>query len=432
MNREQFYSLQLENEILAIALNDSKALDIIVDLEENDFYNSNNKNLYAVIKGLWLKNIEITISTIVAEVGNSGLNTLGGISRLSEIQSGYVSSQGLKKLIQAIKGYRKRRDILELRTNIDKMLNEEKKNDVILSSITEKLDNINNLANEDTGNIEVAIDNYINVLEEKYQNKGKITGIETKLKGLDKRINGLNKQEMTIIAGRPGSGKTTLANNILLKAISQNKNAALFNLEMSKDQIFQKLFSNIGLIDNEALKFGNLTDEQWLKVVEAQNKLMRFKNNFKVYDNILTLNGIISNAKRLSKKGKLDLVIVDYLQLIQVDGKPGNREQEISTISRKLKLLSKELNIPVIVLSQLSRACEQRADHRPMLSDLRESGSIEQDADIVIFCYRDEYYYAETEDKNILEIIIGKNRNGATGTEKVAWIPQYQRVTDLF
>ena len=428
MNRSQFYNVNLEMEILSIAFNDNKTVDTIMELKEDIFYFEKHKNIFSIMKSLWMDSQEITMATILAYVKND-LESIGGVSFLGDIYCLYTTSRGLNQLIDTLKAYRKRREILNVKNELDKMLQEEKENEVILSTLSASLSEIEDNS-EDDGEIAPALDECLTVLESKYNNGGKVTGIQTKLVGLDKRLNGLNKQELFIVAGRPGSGKTTFANNIALRSASQGYNTIVFNLEMSKVQIFQKLIANVGVIDNEKLKFGNLNDAEWERVGNAQSKLLNMSKNLKIFDSLMHIDKIIAQCNKLHKKGKLDLVIIDYLQLIETNGNKNSREQEVSSISRRLKQLSKNLQIPVIVLSQLSRACEQRADKRPILSDLRESGAIEQDADNVLFCYRDEYYYPDTEDKGILEIIIGKQRNGPTGTEKVAWIPEYQKITD--
>lgn len=432
MNINQFYNTDLENNLLSIMLNDSNALDDLISAKEDIFYNSINKNLFIAIKILWQESKEVTVPNVYGLL-KTKVDTVGGISRLSEIQSSYTSSAGYNQIALNLEEYRVRREIRNIGIELEKMFKNEDKNLNILNKITSKIDEINNLDEEDNGDIETPLMELGSILEERSQNKGKVTGIETKLSVLDKKINGLNKQNLIIIAGRPGQGKTTLANNIALRVAYQKKNVAIFNLEMSKEQIFEKMLSNVVFLDNEKLKLGELNDEEWIKVAKGQSLLLDLNANMKVFDSVLNLDSIIAKAKKLKKKNKLDVLIIDYLQLIELPGskKNSNREQEISNISRKLKLLSKELKITVIALSQLSRACEQRADHRPILSDLRESGSIEQDADLVMFTYRDEYYNAETEEKGIMEIIIGKQRNGPTGTVKVAWLPQYQKVSDI-
>ena len=432
MNINQFYNTDLEINLLGIMINDSNALDDLIGVKDDIFYNSNNKGLFIAIKTLWQENIEVTVSNIYGLL-KTGIENIGGISTVSAIQSSYISSAGYKKISENLEEYRVRREIREITKDIGIMLNKEEKNETILNAVTNKIDDINNSDEEDNGELKKPVDDLLTVLEERSINKGKITGIETKLKGLDRRTNGLNKQQFIIIAARPGQGKTTLVNNIALKVAHQGKNVAIFNLEMSKEQILEKMLSCVAFVKNDDLKTGNMDEEGWLKVAKGSDILENLENNLKLFDTVLSLDKIIAHAKKLKKRNKLDVLIIDYLQLIQYNTgkKNDSRQNEVSDISRKLKLLSKELGITVIALSQLSRAAEQRADHRPILSDLRESGSLEQDADTVLFVYRDEYYNAETEEKGIMEIIIGKQRNGATGTEKVAWIPEYQKVCDI-
>ena len=430
MNIEQFSNIDLENDLLGIILNDKKILDDLIDIDENVFYNTANKKLFLTIKCLWRNSKEVTVANIYALL-KTKINEVGGISRITDLQTEYVTSAGYKDIAKALNDYKIRRDIRDIQTDIEKMLSKEEENQLILNKINNSIEKINNTDKEDDGEIEESIEKLLCDVEERSKNNGKIRGISTGLNGFDRKINGLNKQEYMIIAARPGQGKTTLVNNIAINAMKKNHKIAIFNLEMSKEQIFEKILSNVAMVQNDKIKLGSLEDNEWERLARAQGLLIKNKNNLKVFDSILSIDKIIAAAKKLKKRNTLDILIVDYLQLIECDSKKNNREQEVSSISRRLKLLSKELDINVIVLAQLSRAPEQRADHRPILSDLRESGSIEQDADIVTFVYRDEYYNKETEERRIMEIIIGKNRNGSTGTEKVAWIPEYQKVTDL-
>ena len=425
-------NLTLEVEVLSMIMNNEYCLNESMDkLSTNDFYDTKNSTLFETIKILWSNDQPISESTIYSILGKNGIDKVGGISYISEIRTSFISSEGIKERISILKDLQKRREIVKISDVIVKSYIQEKSNEEIINTIQENIDNLS-VTEEDTGDIQSALNKTLTGIEERYKNGGEITGNSTGIIALDKKINGIKKSELTIIAGRPGSGKTTLANNIYWNIASKGKKCLLFNLEMGKEQIFQKMLSNIGHIPARNIETGNLNDAEWSKLATATTKLSTISKNSKVYDNKFGLNSIISECKTLDKKLKgLDLIIIDYLQLIDPQKKCGNREGEIAHISRSLKLLSKNLECSVICLSQLSRAPEQRADHRPMLSDLRESGSIEQDADNVLFTYRDEYYNKETEEKNIMEIIIGKQRTGTTGTVKVAWIGEYQKVTSL-
>ena len=271
-------------------------------------------------------------------------------------------------------------------------------------------------------------------LDERARSDSEIPGMSTGFHALDTALTGLNKSDLILIAARPGMGKTAFALNVALnaaKASVKNKErgdkkgtgVCVFQLEMGKEQLASRFLSSEALIESQKLKTGNLDGDDWVKIARASGVLAGL--NIYVDDNpAITVAEIKAKCRRLGDE--LGLIVIDYLQLMHVGGRHmDNRVQEVAEISRSLKILAKELNVPVVCLSQLSRASEQRSDKRPMLSDLRESGAIEQDADIVMFIYRDDYYDDESENKNIAEIIIAKNRHGATGTIELQWVGQY-------
>ena len=261
-------------------------------------------------------------------------------------------------------------------------------------------------------------------LDERSRSDSDIPGLSTGFRDLDVALTGLNKSNLILVAARPGMGKTAFALNIALNAAkSSGKDVVVFQLEMSKDQLASRFLASEALLDSHKLKTGSLNQDDWIKIARATSVLA--KTHLYVDDNpAITVAEIKAKCRRLGEN--LGLIVIDYIQLMQSGGKRSeNRVQEVAEISRSLKIMAKELNVPVVCLSQLSRAAEQRADKRPMLSDLRESGAIEQDADIVMFIYRDDYYDAESDDKNVAEIILAKNRHGATGTVELQWIGQY-------
>ena len=429
MNKEQFFNVNLENNLLGMILNDGKILDDLIDTKDDVFYNVQNKKLFITMKVLWRDNKEINVPNIHGEL-KTEVNDVGGVGRLNNLLTANTGSNSYKNIAKVLEEYRVRRELFKIKAGMDSMFSIEKKNDEIINSVLDQLDDLMLEDEEDNGDIIPTLERVAENIEVRRENGGKIKGIETGLVDLDRMINGLNKQEMIVVAARPGQGKTTLANNIAINVAKKNKYVAIFNLEMSKEQIFEKILSNVSMVECSKISNGSLSKEDYLRLGKGENTLVGLSDNMKVYDRTLRIDSILAKAKKLKKQGKLDVLIIDYLQLVEGDKKQ-SREQEVSSISRKLKQLSKELNISVIALSQLSRAPEQRADHRPILSDLRESGAIEQDSDVIIFCYRDEYYNAETEEKNIMEMIIGKNRNGAPGVVKTAWVPQYQRISNL-
>ena len=429
MNKEQFFNVNLENNLLGMILNDGKILDDLIDTKDDIFYNVQNKKLFITMKVLWRDNKEINVPNIHGEL-KTEVNDVGGVGRLNNLLTANTGSNSYKNIAKVLEEYRVRRELFKIKAGMDSMFSIEKKNDEIINSVLDQLDDLMLEDEEDNGDIIPTLERVAENIEVRRENGGKIKGIETGLVDLDRMINGLNKQEMIVVAARPGQGKTTLANNIAINVAKKNKYVAIFNLEMSKEQIFEKILSNVSMVECSKISNGSLSKEDYLRLGKGENTLVGLSDNMKVYDRTLRIDSILAKAKKLKKQGKLDVLIIDYLQLVEGDKKQ-SREQEVSSISRKLKQLSKEIDINVIALSQLSRAPEQRADHRPILSDLRESGAIEQDSDVIIFCYRDEYYNAETEEKNIMEMIIGKNRNGAPGIVKAAWVPQYQRISNL-
>ena len=262
------------------------------------------------------------------------------------------------------------------------------------------------------------------MLDERSKSDSDIPGISTGFHELDRQLTGLNKSDLILVAARPGMGKTAFALNLALNgAKASQKDVVVFQLEMSRDQLASRFLSSQAMVDSQKLKTGSLDQDDWMKIARASNVLSKLR--IYVDDNpAITVAEIKAKCRR--QGDGLGMIVIDYIQLMQSGGKRNeNRVQEVAEISRSLKIMAKELNVPVVCLSQLSRAAENRADKRPMLSDLRESGAIEQDADIVMFIYRDDYYDAESEDKNIAEIIIAKNRHGSTGTTTLQWVGQY-------
>ena len=274
--------------------------------------------------------------------------------------------------------------------------------------------------------------NAMDKIEKASKNKGNVTGVATGFIDLDYRTAGMQPSDLILVAARPSMGKTAFVLNIAQHvAFKLNQTVAIFSLEMSKEQLVNRLFSLESRVDSQHLRTGNLSDAEWEKLIESAGVIG--KSNLIIDD---TPGISISELRSKCRKYKLDkdlkMIIIDYLQLMSGSGRGSDsRQQEISDISRSLKALARELNVPVIALSQLSRAVEQRPDHRPMLSDLRESGAIEQDADVVMFIYRDDYYNKDTDRKGIAEIIIAKQRNGPIGTVELVWLPDYTKFANL-
>ena len=273
--------------------------------------------------------------------------------------------------------------------------------------------------------------NALDKIEKASKNKGTVTGIPTGFIDLDYKTSGFQPSDLILIAARPSMGKTAFVLNVAQNmAFKEGKTVAIFSLEMSKEQLLNRLFSLESKVDSQALRTGNLTDEDWAKLIEGAAVVG--KSNLIIDDTPgISIAELRSKCRKFKLEHNLGIIIIDYLQLMSGGKRSESRQQEISEISRSLKAVARELNVPVVALSQLSRAVEQRPDHRPMLSDLRESGAIEQDADVVMFLYRDDYYNKDTDKKNIAEVIIAKQRNGPIGTVELVWLPNYTKFANM-
>lgn len=273
--------------------------------------------------------------------------------------------------------------------------------------------------------------NAMEKIETAAKNNGSVTGIPTGFRDLDYRTAGMQPSDLVLIAARPSMGKTAFVLNIAQHvAFKQNKSVAIFSLEMSKEQLVNRMFSLESSVDAQKLRVGQLNDQEWERLIESAGVIGR--SNLIIDDTPgISISELRSKCRKFKLEHNLSMIIIDYLQLMSGSGRSDSRQQEISDISRSLKSVARELSVPVLALSQLSRAVEQRPDHRPMLSDLRESGAIEQDADVVMFIYRDDYYNHDTDKKGVSEIIIAKQRNGPIGTIELAWLPEYTKFANL-
>lgn len=273
--------------------------------------------------------------------------------------------------------------------------------------------------------------NTLDKIEAAAKLKSNVTGIPTGFTDLDYRLSGLQRSDLVLIAARPSMGKTAFALNIAQYAcFKKNFSVAIFSLEMSKEQLMNRLFSMESRVSSQNLRTGDLTDNEWSQLVESVGMI---GNSRLILDDTpgISISELRSKCRKYKLEHGLDMVMIDYLQLMSGSGKSDSRQQEVSEISRSLKALAREIDVPVIALSQLSRACESRPDHRPMMSDLRESGAIEQDADVVMFLYRDDYYNKDTPDKNIAEVIIAKQRNGPIGTVNLVWLSDFTKFVNM-
>ncbi|CAI3698954.1 Replicative DNA helicase [Clostridium neonatale] len=422
-------SVETEQTLLGCVINDtSKFIEVDDLLSESDFYLNRHKKIYRAIKELINKGDQVDLITLIEHLKTKNeLSECGGPSYLTELSTSAVIYSNTLNYADIIKEKAKRRILIKAGQILSAKGFDDDVN-VLVEETENKLFEVMNSNKKDIISIQDAIENTFISLEERFKNKNSLKGISTGFTEIDELSSGLNRSDFIVIAARPSMGKTAFALNIG-QAASQFGSVAVFSIEMSTDQLMDRLLAARCLIDYGNIKQGNLNDEEFNKIIQ-ESTVLKNRKMF-IDDESRLINDIKAKCRKLKIQKGLDVVIIDYLQLITTTQKTNSREQEVSYISKELKALAKELNITVIALSQLSRAPEQRADHRPILSDLRESGSIEQDADIIHFLYRDEYYNKETEDKNIAEVITAKNRNGVTRTTKLAWLGQYQRFGSL-
>lgn len=395
-------------------------------LTKKSFYDEKNGIIFQTIVDLNEKKVPIDLTTVTAELNQTKkLNEIGNVEYLTEIINTVPTAANIDYYIKAVEDNYLLRNVIDTSTEIATLAyeNEGEVSDV-LDQVEQKIVKI--IKNRRSGEFQSIQDVLVNVqknLEVLSESKGKITGIPTGWIELDKMTSGLHENQLIILAARPAMGKTAFALNLATNvAINTDKTVAIFSLEMGAEQLANRIISSLGQIEGQKLTNGNLLNNDWKRITEARSQL----SNAKLYisdDAGVTVGDVKSKCRRLatSEEG-LDLVIIDHLQLLTMGGNYGNnRQAEMTDISRSLKKMAMELNIPVIALAQLSRGVESREDKRPKMSDLRESGSIEQDADIVALLYRDDYYQSpkdtsqEAPDPSISELIIGKHRNGPTG-----------------
>lgn len=428
------YAIEAEQSVLGSILLDRDLIIVVVDLvSKEDFYSEQNAEIYDVMLSLFKSNEPIDLITIVNELRRRNLlEKVGGIPYITSLSSAPDFTEHITKYASIVKEKSILRKLIKASTELMQKSYEQNLEIHEILDFAEK--SIFDIAQEKDQQGLVKIDNVLadsfEILQDLYQRKDKLTGLTTGFIDLDRKINGLQKTDLILIAARPAMGKTAFSLNIAQNAaIKGNASVAVFNLEMSKEQLIQRMISATSHVELNKLKNGNIDDEEWPKITTGMGILQN--TNIYIDDSPgITALELRSKCRRLKVEKGLDLVLIDYLQLMEGDGKTESRQQEISKISRSLKVLAKELKCPVIALSQLSRAVEQRSDHRPMLSDLRESGAIEQDADLVMFLYRDDYYNPDSEQKNITEVIIAKHRHGEVGMIPLTWFGQYQLFKD--
>ena len=433
MARQQPQSLEAEQAVLGSILIDSRCItDIIGILKPEDFYQEQNREIYETVYTMFnfSETIDpITILDKLKELGYYHDNSRDYIMQLMEITPTAANAVRYANIVQEkamLRGLGQAAgDITEMVYDQTGTAGE------ILESAEKKIYALRKGERGDSLEpIGTTMHRVFDHLNELSKSDSAIAGMSTGLRDLDTKINGLNKSDLLLIAARPAMGKSAFSLNIGMNVAKKyGKTVAIFNLEMSREQLAMRLLSTECMVDSQKMATGKLSEEEWSKLCMGSAALSQ--TDIRIDDNpSVTVAEINAKCRRLDNLG---LVIIDYLQLMTGSGYGKNSENRVTVvgeISRALKIMAKELNIPVICLSQLSRAVESRTDKRPIMSDLRESGAIEQDADVIMFLYRDEYYNPNTEDKGVAECIVSKNRHGETGTVKLQWLPQFQLFND--
>ena len=433
------HDLVAEQSVLgAVFIAPDTIISLVDELVPDDFYKPANKIVFKTMLSLFKKGEPIDATTMVSALTNQGeIKEIGGLNYVVELVNSTPTSKNVEHYAKLVKEKATLRKVI---ADLSDSLSSAYQGDVSISDIiaqTEK--SMLDISNQNTGtgfrNVADILDTHMQIVETRSQTDGFVTGLSTGFVGLDKITTGLHEGNLIILAARPAMGKTALALNIAKHvAVQEHKPTVIFSLEMGAEELIERIVASEGMVPGYHLKTGNLSTDEWKRIVQAQSNL--YDTPIFVDDTAgIRISEIRPKARKLSQEmGGLGIIIIDYLQLI-TGSKGENRQQVVSEISRELKILAKDLRVPVIALSQLSRSVEQRQDKRPMLSDLRESGSIEQDADIVAFLYRDAYYQKEHADSqeanNVTELILEKNRHGSLGTVKLYFHKEYTKFSSV-
>ena len=432
------HSMEAEQSVLGGLMLDNRAWELIADIvNERDFYRHDHQLIFRAIAALTDEDKPYDVVTISDWLEKRGeLESIGGLAYLGLLASETPTAVNIKAYAEIVREYSVLRNLIQVGHEIaDSAYNADGRSSKELLDEAEK--RVFQIAEAGAGNskgfedIKGLLARAVTRVQELYDSEEPITGISSGFSKFDEMTSGLQKSDLIIIAGRPSMGKTSFAMNLAENAaVSGEKSVAVFSMEMPGEQLALRMMSSLGRIDQHNLRTGKLQDPDWPRLTSAVTMLS--KARLFIDDTpALTPTDLRARARRLKREHGLDLIIIDYLQLMQVSGSTENRATEISEISRSLKALAKELDVPVIALSQLNRSVEQRPDKRPVMSDLRESGGIEQDADVILFIYRDEVYNKDSPDKGTAEILIRKQRNGPIGAVKLAFLGQYTRFENL-
>ena len=432
MERIPPHNDEAERSVLGAAMLDKDALyDVLEELKPRDFYSQNHKEIFEAITELSRRNAPVDVLTVSEELKKRNvLEMVGGRGYIATLSGDVPTTSNAREYAKIVSEKSALRSLIATAGEILEQSYEDKLDAEQVLDYAEKaiFEVGQNRQTKDMSPLREILMENLNMIDERSRLKGDLTGVTSGLIDLDARTSGFQASDLIILAARPSMGKTAFSLSVAQQAaLKANAKILFFSLEMSKEQLGMRLLSMESRVDSQKLKTGQLEREEWDRITMALDTLGKGDITIDATPGIRLME-IKNKCRRLKAERGLDLIILDYLQLMEHDGRADSRQQEITAMSRGLKQLAREMNCPILVLSQLSRAPEQRSEHRPILSDLRESGAIEQDADLVLFLYRDEVYNPETTEKpGICEVIIAKNRNGPIGTVDVVWQANYTR-----
>ena len=429
------HSIEAEQSVIGSMLMDKEAITIASEqISGEDFYGKQYGILFDAMVELNDEAKPVDLVTLQERLKEKGAPPeIYSLEYIKDVMATLPTSVNIKSYVQIVAEKAVLRKLIRVNEEIANICYAQKESLESILETSEKsiFDIIQKRNSGEFVPIRQIVMNAMNLIEEASKNKGAVTGIATGFLDLDYKTAGMQPSDLILIAARPSMGKTAFVLNIAQHvAFHDKQSVVIFSLEMSKEQLVNRLLSLESKVNSQAIRTGNMKDDEWERLIESADVIGR--SGLLIDDTPgISIGELRSKCRKFKLEYDLKMIIIDYLQLMTGSGKMESRQQEISDISRSLKALARELHVPVVALSQLSRAVEQRPDHRPMLSDLRESGAIEQDADVVMFIYRDDYYNKDTELKNVAEIIIAKQRNGAIGTINLAWLPDYTQFANL-
>ena len=435
IKRTMPHSMEAEQSVIGAMIMDRDAITVASEiLTSEDFYQKQYGILFDAMTELYTEGKPVDLITLQNRLREKDVPPeVSSLEFVRDILSAVSTSANVKYYAEIVSEKALLRRLIRVNEEIAEACyaGKDKVEDILEDTEKKIFQVLQRRTNDEFVPIKEVVLNALDKIEAASRMKGSVTGLATGFIDLDYKTSGMQPSDLVLIAARPSMGKTAFVLNIAeYMAFRNDKHVAIFSLEMSKEQLINRMFSLESRVDAQVLRTGNLSDNDWASLIEAAGIIGR--SNLMIDDTPgISISELRSKCRKLKLEHGLDIIMIDYLQLMQGSRRAESRQQEISEISRSLKEIARELQVPVIALSQLSRAVEQRPDHRPMLSDLRESGAIEQDADVVMFLYRDDYYNHDTEKKDVAEVIIAKQRNGPIGTVELAWLPRFTKFANM-